>query len=44
VGGSLIGYALGHVAWQARRNARLGRSGPTLSVGPGNVVVAWPFE
>jgi hypothetical protein len=44
VGGSLIGYALGHVAWQARRNARLGKSGPTLSVGPGNVVVAWPFD
>jgi membrane-associated phospholipid phosphatase len=44
VAGSLIGYALGHIAWQARRDARRGKTGPSLAVGPGNVVVAWPFE
>jgi membrane-associated phospholipid phosphatase len=44
VGSSLIGYALGHIAWQARRDSRRGKSGPQLSVGPGSVAVSWDFK
>ena len=44
VAGSLLGYALGHVAWEARRESRRGRSGPTLAVGPGTVGVAWELD
>jgi membrane-associated phospholipid phosphatase len=41
VAGSLLGYALGHIAWEARRDARLGRRGPTLAVMPDGVGVRW---
>lgn len=44
VGSSLLGYALGHIAWQARRESRRGKNAPQLSVGPGSVAVAWPLE
>ena len=43
VAGSLIGYWLGSIAWEARRDARLRKDGPRLSVGLNNVTVAWDF-
>jgi membrane-associated phospholipid phosphatase len=44
VAGSLLGYALGHIAWEARRSSRLDRIGPQLVVGPGSVGVAWTMD
>jgi membrane-associated phospholipid phosphatase len=44
VGGALLGYASGYLAWQGRREARRGKSGPQLSVGPQSVAVSWDFE
>jgi membrane-associated phospholipid phosphatase len=41
VAGSLLGYALGHLAWEARRDARVGRRGPTLAVTPDAIGVKW---
>jgi hypothetical protein len=41
VAGSLLGYALGHIAWEARREARLGRKGPSLALTPEGVGVRW---
>jgi membrane-associated phospholipid phosphatase len=41
VGSSFLGYALGHLAWQARRESRREKSEPKLSVGPGSVSVSW---
>jgi hypothetical protein len=44
VGGALLGYALGELAWQARRDARLGRSAPTLVLGADGVAVKWDLQ
>ena len=41
VAGSLLGYALGHFAWQGRRDARLGKTGPALALTPDGVGVRW---
>ena len=41
VAGSLIGYALGSIAWEARRG---GKNAPALTVGPGSVGVAWKLD
>ncbi|HVL35251.1 MAG TPA: phosphatase PAP2 family protein, partial [Burkholderiales bacterium] len=41
VGGALLGYALGELAWQARRDARLNAKGPTLAVAPDGVALKW---
>ncbi len=41
VAGSVIGYALGSLAWEARRESRRGKNGPALAVGPGTVGLAW---
>jgi membrane-associated phospholipid phosphatase len=44
VAGSLLGYALGHLAWEARRDARLGKSGPRLAVVPDGVGLQWDLK
>jgi membrane-associated phospholipid phosphatase len=44
VAGSLLGYALGHLAWEARRDARLGKSGPRLAVAPDGVGLQWDLK
>jgi membrane-associated phospholipid phosphatase len=43
VAGSLLGYWLGSIAWEARRDARSRKGAPRLSVGLDNVTVAWDF-
>jgi membrane-associated phospholipid phosphatase len=43
VTGSLLGYWLGSIAWEARREARLRKDGPRIGVGLNNVTVAWDF-
>ena len=43
VAGSLLGYWLGSIAWEARRDARLRKNAPRLGVGLNNVTVAWEF-
>ena len=42
VASSLMGYALGHLAWQGRRDSR--RSAPRVMVTPGGVGVAWALD
>jgi membrane-associated phospholipid phosphatase len=44
VGGSLLGYALGHLTWAARRESRYGSSGPSLVLSPGSVGLAWNLQ
>jgi membrane-associated phospholipid phosphatase len=44
VGGALVGYTLGYLAWDARRQSRLGKNGPRLSLGPQSVNVSWQFD
>jgi membrane-associated phospholipid phosphatase len=41
VAGSLLGYALGQLAWDARRGRK---SGPGIAVGPGNVALVWQLQ
>jgi membrane-associated phospholipid phosphatase len=41
VAGSVIGYALGSLAWEARRESRREKNRPALAVGPGTVGLAW---
>jgi membrane-associated phospholipid phosphatase len=43
VAGSLLGYWLGSVAWQARREARLRKNEARLRLGPDGVEMAWSF-
>ncbi|MDH3321065.1 MAG: YjbH domain-containing protein, partial [Betaproteobacteria bacterium] len=43
VAGSLLGYWLGSIAWEARRDARLSKNAPHIGVGLNNVTVAWEF-
>ena len=44
VAGAALGYASGYIAWQARRESRLGKSSPRVSVGPGSVALAWDLD
>jgi len=44
VAGSLLGYALGHIAWEARRDSRRGKNAPTLAIGPRNVALVWDLQ
>jgi membrane-associated phospholipid phosphatase len=39
VAGSVLGYALGHFAWEARRESR--RNAPRLALGPQSVALQW---
>ncbi len=41
VAGSLLGYALGNLAWEARRGKK---GGPGVAVGPGNVSLVWDLR
>ncbi len=43
VAGSLLGYALGSLAWEARRDSRLGKNAPRIAVGMDSVSVAWAW-
>ena len=43
VAGSLLGYALGSLAWEARRDSRQGKNAPKIAVGMDSVSVAWDF-
>ena len=44
VGGGLLGYGLGHLAWQARRDSRRSKNAPAVAVGPGTVTLSWTLE
>jgi membrane-associated phospholipid phosphatase len=41
VAGSALGYALGHLAWEARRG---GKNAPKVAVGPSNVSLVWDLQ
>jgi len=41
VAGSVLGYALGHLAWEARRGKK---GAPSVAVGPGNVALVWDLQ
>ncbi|HUG76894.1 MAG TPA: YjbH domain-containing protein, partial [Burkholderiales bacterium] len=43
VAGAALGYALGHLAWEARRDSRR-KGSPSLALGPGTVGVAWELQ
>jgi hypothetical protein len=43
VAGSLLGYWLGSIAWEARRDERQRKDAPRIGVGLHNVTVAWDF-
>jgi membrane-associated phospholipid phosphatase len=44
VAGSVLGYVLGDLAWQARRETRRSRMTPTVAMGPGKLTFAWELE
>jgi membrane-associated phospholipid phosphatase len=44
VGGAAVGYVIGHLAWEARRDSRRGKNGPTVAVGPRSVGLQWELE
>jgi len=44
VAGSLIGYAAGTLAWQARRESRRSKGAPHIAVGPGSVNLVWDIK
>jgi membrane-associated phospholipid phosphatase len=41
VAGSVLGYALGHLAWEARRGKK---GAPGIAIGPGNVALVWDLQ
>jgi len=41
VGGSVLGYVIGDLAWQSRRESRKSKGTPSLAIGPGKVQLAW---
>ena len=43
VAGSLLGYALGSLAWEARRDSRQGKNAPKIALGMDSVSVAWDW-
>ena len=42
VAGSVLGYALGSLAWQARRPGK--KSGPGVAIGPSSVSLVWDLD
>jgi len=44
VGGAVLGYVLGDLAWQARRESRKSKSTPAVALGPGTVYLAWELQ
>ena len=44
VGSAAIGYAMGYVAWDARREARLKKNAPQVLLGPSSVKLAWQLD
>jgi membrane-associated phospholipid phosphatase len=44
VGGAALGYAMGQLAWQARRESARSRNAPVIGVVPGGVSVAWALD
>jgi hypothetical protein len=43
VAGSLLGYALGSLAWEARRDSRQGKNAPRIALGMDSVSLAWDW-
>jgi membrane-associated phospholipid phosphatase len=43
VAGSLLGYALGSLAWEARRDSRQGKNAMKIGLGADRVTVAWDW-
>jgi len=37
----VLGYTLGTLAWEARRESRREKNAPALAIGPGTVGLAW---
>jgi membrane-associated phospholipid phosphatase len=44
VAGATLGYVVGHLAWEARRESRRSRGAPALAIGPGKVGLRWDLE
>jgi membrane-associated phospholipid phosphatase len=44
VGGALLGYALGRVTYEARRDSRRDKHAAKISVGPNQVNAQWQFD
>ena len=44
VGGSVLGYVLGDLAWQARRESRKARARRRVAIGPGKMQLAWELQ
>jgi hypothetical protein len=44
VGGAALGYVLGSLAWEARRESRRSKDAPTVVAGPGEVALKWDFN
>jgi membrane-associated phospholipid phosphatase len=44
VGGAAIGYVLGYLAWDTRREARLRKNTPQVLVSPNSVDLAWKLD
>jgi len=44
VAGSFIGYALGHLTWEGRRESRRGKNTPAVAVGPSSVALVWDLQ
>jgi hypothetical protein len=44
VGGAALGYVLGNLAWEARRDSRRGKNAPSLAVGPESIGLQWALE
>jgi membrane-associated phospholipid phosphatase len=41
VAGSLLGYAMGHFTWQARKGTK---GAPSVAVAPGSVALIWEVQ
>jgi membrane-associated phospholipid phosphatase len=44
VGGAALGYVIGSLTWEARREARRAKDGPTVAVAPGEVQLKWDID
>lgn len=44
VGGAVLGYVLGDLAWQSRRESRKSKGTPSVALGPGTVYLAWELQ
>ena len=38
----MLGYALGHLAWEARRGSK--KNAPAVAIGPGSVALVWDLH